>query len=354
MLVGAASIWGYRSQKAMEQEIAWRGFEARRQAQDASALLYRNFLADNNLSYRAVARTTALVGSAPVTVRAEVTRAPHQLLVHFLDGPANGVESGYSDRCFWRQAKAAPLVPYSQTSEDATATSARRLMLLMKNYSVQSAGWQTIAGRQAEVVELRPWHLAEGAKGPARRLYIDAQTGLTLGIDSFNYELRPVMSTQYQQVELSRKPLSREFESPKFVQAAAQTLAWKGEEMGRDEAEFKSVAAKAGLQPPRPSYLPEGFELEGYAVQRCLRSGGKTLAALSRYTDGVNTLTVFATRGTEANYGDGKSCPLGSATLISKRDGAGQLVALGDLPPETLRQVLDSAHFLDQKAVRQN
>lgn len=345
MLVAAAALWSSRSQQAMEADMQARVQAENRQSQRAGVLLGRNFWAENNLRYSAHACTMTMVHGKPVTVEANITRVPHQLVVKFLSGPVSGVETGYSERWFWRQVKAGPVTPYAEVREDANQMANRRFDILVRNYAVLLGEPQTMDGRKAEVVELRPWHPVEGAHGPARRLYIDDETGLTLGVDAYNHLLQPVLHSRLSELNVSPKIGADTFEQPQAIRAAARQVAWGTEELGRTEEQFREVVQKSGILPPRPTYTPDGFVLDGYALQRCHESKGHVMTVSTRYTDGLNTLTVFALHKPANGTEKPMSCDFGPGNLVSRQDGAGSLVALSDLPAPVLQRVLDSAHF---------
>jgi negative regulator of sigma E activity len=185
----------------------------------------------------------------------------------------------------------------------------------------------------------------EGARGPARRLYIDEETGLTLGVDAYNHLLQPVLHSRLSKLDVSPKIGDGTFERPQAIRAAARQVAWGTEELGRTEEQFQKVAQKSGILPPRPAYTPDGFVLDGYALQRCHKSQGQVTTVSTRYTDGLNTLTVFALRRPADDSGQPMTCDFGPGNLASRRDGLGCLVALGDLPTPVLNRVLESSHF---------
>ncbi len=142
------------------------------------------------------------------------------------------------------------------------------------------------------------------------------------------------------------------------------------EEMG---AHFDKVAQKTGIEPPKPGYIPDGFELDSYGVHNCDDPGQPYLAALTRYSDGINVLTIFAMKPldkvspTSASSADGanrsrtpaskeaatskeaakggtesQACNFGPGTMLMRDTKIGRLLAVADLPPGILRRVLDS------------
>ncbi len=313
----------------------------------ALALLKRSTLADNTLSYSALSQTVAFMGGHSLTSNAKITRAPRHLSIETLSGADKGARSGYSQRWFWRRDAGKSLVPYAEVKLPADEMAAKRLPLLIENYRVTFGATKKVDGRTAQAVEMRPKRSIDGAKGPARRLWVDQQTGLTLGIESFNCDLQPTSRSSLSKLQIAPAVTAvtlASFERPTAIFASLSTQNWQGEELGDD---FIAASAKTGFAPPKPTFLPPGFKLDGYGVHRCRTTGTLQPAAFSRYCDGINTLTVFAFRPVNENIAKNMrgGCNFGPGALSSRESNGGRLVAIGDLPAKTLAKVLASAQF---------
>lgn len=345
-------------------------------------LLGRSLRADAKTPLSARVQTVVFVGNRQIQSEAQLWRAPGRLSITYLSGPMRGQGSGFSQHWFWRQ-EGSGLVPYAEVSQTPEEMARARFALMRQNYRAQLQAPQKLGGRDVEVVELRPLHPAPGARGPARRVFIDTRTGLTLRTESFNYRLQPVSHSTFSRLELQPKVKPTTFEPPAAIAAAAQKSFWQGEELGQNE---RAVEAKVGLTPPRSERVPDGFTVDGVGVHRCARSvPGLQVAAFTRYSDGINELTLFAVKtlplsalgalptGTlptgalpigalptdetgVAEPGAGKplvapfggvelNCNFGPGTVISRVDGAGMLVAMGDLPVAVLQRALGDAQF---------
>lgn len=347
MLCGAASIWASKSRDVTTREATVEP-DPQSDLRRAAALLLRSYRADNELSYSALSHTIAFFGSKSVESVAQITRAPRHLSIKVISGAMDGSQSGYSDRWFWRQSAGKELRPFAQVADGPDQMCARRFALLTKNYTPQWSGEQNVDGRATDVVELRPNHPIDGAQGPARRLFIDQQSGLTLRIDAFNCALKPVTRSSLSELDLKPQITEATFEAPTAIMASLKGRDWQGEDLAHD---LQSAAQKTGVLPPRPAYLPPGFQLEGYGVHRCRTTGTLQLAAVSRYTDGLNTLTLFAFQPVSANIQKNMrgACDFGPGAMSSREDSGGRLVAMGDLPSKTLERVLGSAKFETSK-----
>lgn len=350
MVCGAAILWSAKSRNSearanRETPAKFVRIDAEEEkSRRASALLEQSTRADNELSYSALSRTVALVGGKSVTSEAKITRAPRHLSIEVTSGPQKGARSGYSQRWFWRRDAGRALQPYAEVARTADQMAARRARLLAKNYTTTLGESQNVAGRAAQVLELRPRYPLDGATGPARRLLIDRESGLTLEIESFNCDLKPISRSSLSDLNLKPQITPVTFETPKAIFASLAGRDWQGEELGDDS---RNAAKKTGFRAPKPTFLPPGFELDGYGVHRCRTTGVLQLAAFSRYTDGLNTLTIFAFKPVNANIQKNMRgfCDFGAGTLSSVENNGGRLVALGDLRSKTLQRVLASTKF---------
>lgn len=319
-------------------------------------LLERSLRADAQLPLQARVQTVVFAGNRQIQSESQLARAPQHLAVTYLSGPMKGQASGFSQNWFWRQ-EAGKLAPYAQVARRPDEMARGRFDLMRQNYVARLQAPQQLDGRAVEVIELRPIHPALGARGPARRVFIDARTGLTLRTESFNYRLQPVSHSTFSDLEL-KAPAPTAFETPAAIAAAAQQSFWQGEELGHDE---RAVEREVGLSAPQSQRLPRGFAVDGVGVHRCVRNepGKLQLAAFTRYTDGLNVLTLFAVKAaplSEPNSpvvpgdvatdlaGD-LNCNFGPGTIISRSEGGGTLMAMGDLPVAVLQRALGDARF---------
>lgn len=331
LLGGAAWIWTVRSSEAARPR----------------QLLERTYRVDNELQYQAMSEVSALYGQGKMNSKARLVRAPAKMVLTYLSGDMAGVQSGYNERWFWRRDKNNSQ-PFAEVTQRPSDMAARRYALLVKNYRVLDAGQETINGRASDVIELHPAHAIDGAQGPYKRLWIDRETGLTLRTDAFNYESRPVMRTVLTELNLNPQINDSTFMPPAAMLQLAKQQGWTARDVGTDAA----AAQKAGgLAPPRATWLPAGFELDGYGVHHCPAEQKVPItASLARYTDGLNTLTVFALLPQKnapslIASATPQACDFGPGTMVSQNLKGIKLVAVGDLPPVTLQRVLDKTEM---------
>jgi negative regulator of sigma E activity len=339
-------------------------WNARREgAGEAAVLVKRTFQADNDLEYSAISSVTAMYGGHRIQSLARVVRAPRKMAITYTEGDKAGLESGYNDRWFWRRVNAeSPMVAYAEVSQRPSEIAARRFKLMMKNYRSYLLREDEMDGHKTQVVELRPIHLADNAKGPIKQMWIDRQSGLTLRSDSYNYQNQLIMRSVLSQVDLTPEITSTTFAPPAALQKAADSSGWIAREMGIDASK---VIQQTGIEPPLATWVPAGFELDGYGVHSCPPERSlPILASLTRYTDGLNTLTVFAMRALHgptmepeqekgapnesgqkaSNRAADNSCDYGPGTMVMLNKGDLRLLAVADLPPVTLKRVLESTN----------
>jgi negative regulator of sigma E activity len=250
---------------------------------------------------------------------------------------------------------------------------------MLENYEAMHEGRTKLDGREVEVVQLRPFHPADGATGPSKKLWIDAKTGLTLRLQTFNHQMMPVMESFLTEVNFAPQITGETFVRPQQLQQVAQSTPWMGHDGGDD---VQSVARLSGIYPPQPAAksLPAGFVFDSVGAHRCVACNDGTsqntaksdnqstcYAALSRYTDGLNTLTIFALRPecelastlAAETKGDARSkaekaaangdaprrddiCEFGTGTMVMHDTGGGELIAVGDLPAPILKRTLEA------------
>lgn len=319
----------------------------------AWALLGRALQANNQVPFSAHVDTVVFMGTRGLQSEARLMSAPNHLSITYLSGPVKGQKSGVSDRFFWRQSASGQLIPYAEINTGFDQIAQRRFGLMRANYQAYLQAPGEIGGRPVQVVEVRPTRPSRSMSGPARRIFIDDATGLTLRTETFNSRLQPVSHSTFSNIDLQPKLDSTDFLQTTEIASAANQSFWKGEELGEDA---RQIEQQTGLAPPQSDALPHGWERDGFGIHRCATAGQELCtAAFTRYTDGLNVMTLFAmknpdnTAGAHASNSAPYNCSFGPGALVSRPDGAGTLLAIGDLPPEVLRHVLDKAHFQEVK-----
>ncbi len=342
ILVMAGVVWNYRAQRAnlLRTQTA-----ERRETQHAVSLLMRAFLADTQLTYSALSQTTALYAGKEMKTQARLTRTPRAMAISYLSGDRKGLETGYNGRWFWRSAPGGEMRAHAEVRQDAPDMVARRLSLMLDNYTIEWKNSGIDDGRPVEVLEIRPSRNIDGARGPGKILTIDSESGLTVSTRTFDYKWQMVMHSKLSEIDFTPQITSKTFASPAEMTRAAKTKPWLAQDMGHNA---QKVAQHTGFLPPTPVYVPPGFVNDGVGVHRCNENGTGPMAAFTRYTDGLNVLTVFAMPEpkVETMTAPEQICDFGSGTLISTKTPQGYVIVVSDLPPATLRRVVDSTKIV--------
>ncbi len=338
ILVMAGVVWNLRAQRA---NLVRAQTANRHETQHAVSLLIRAFLADTQLTYSALSQTTALYAGKEMKTQALLTRTPRAMAISYLNGDRQGLQTGYNGRWFWRSAPGSGMRAHAEVMQEAPAMMARRLSLMLDNYTIEWKNSGIDEGRAVEILEIRPSRDIDGARGPGKILTIDSETGLTVSTRTFDYNWQMVMQSKLSKIDFTPTITAKTFASPQEMSQAAKTKPWLAQDMGHNDAE---VAQMTGFQPPTPTYVPPGFMMDGVGVHRCNENGTGPMAAFTRYTDGLNVLTVFAMPEPEVDTmtAPEQICDFGSGTLISAKTPNGYAIVVSDLPPATLRRVVDS------------
>lgn len=330
-------------------------------AKRVADLLERSSRADTQLSYSAVVTLVTNMGGKAMRSQARLIRAPRKLSITYIGGDGKGMSSGYNERWFWRRDNSrTPMEAYAAVAYRPDEMAAQRLRLLLKNYPGRLLGEGAVDGRPADIVELSPARPVEGARGPLRRMWIDRATGLTLRTDTFNHKGEAMMTSTVSRLDLSPQITQTTFVPPGSMAKVAVKRPWMAEEMG---AQRESVARASGLQPPAPAFVPSGFAFDSVGIHRCEDRPGAVIAALSRYGDGLNILTIFALsegaakpdalKSSGRSKNDLKNLPaapvvssFGHGTMAMRHTPDGLLVAVADLPAPVLKRVLASTKIV--------
>ncbi len=210
---------------------------------------------------------------------------------------------------------------------------------LVENYVVSDAGEQTLENRRARLLTIapRPKHL-----GPAKRLWVDTETGLILRSEVTFADGKTKLTTALQNLRLAEKPSAAVFLPPS--NAKRQRVIYNHVAvlpLGSLARQWKHPLLTA-------RYLPAGYELESARLVRQSRSAFVYL----RYFDGLNTISLFQSpaslprrtvspqrRGDTVN-GAAASWQFNSPFWsLTWRDGGTKLTLMSALPQEELLRI---------------
>lgn len=197
-------------------------------------------------------------------------------------------------------------------------------------YEMRHEGIDRVAGRDAEVLLLQPrdeWRYAQ-------RLWADLASGLMLRADVLTSARRILESSAFSQVEIGVKA---------NVDAVLQPLRRLGSlKLLRAQTERTQLESEGWVM-SRP--LP-GFQLAS-CVRRPLeatppqaeRASPQLVQAV--FSDGLTHVSLFIERFDEQRHRKEVQAQMGATATLMQRRGEHWLTAMGDVPPATLKLLLD-------------
>jgi len=191
------------------------------------------------------------------------------------------------------------------------------LPLLLRNYHLLDQGTDTVAGRTTHVFLVQP----RRPGNPSKRLWLDQDTGLLLKSVLRNWQGKPVSEMEFREIKIAR-------DLPEAAQQCRRP----------EQVPPRPALPPLGFSPLQPGYVPEGYEYQG---QSALAIRGKPAAHL-RYSDGLNTISLFQQPGPPAFRESAGLRDMGFSQLVYRRVGEINVVVFADLPPDQLRRIVDS------------
>lgn len=273
---------------------------------DAAGILRKSHAAENQARY--IGRlTTELVRGAGPSAKADVAiqRSGRLSRMQYLTGPSAGsviIDDGRS----MTRLDASSRTAYISETPDAP----EQLDLLLSNYQPVLAGNAKIAGRECYLIKITP----KCACNPSEKLWIDKGSSVALKTEKYGSDGRITSSTEYRSIDYSARPGASAFRVPsgwKIVKIA-----------GASAVGLDAVRRAVGFTPKRPGYVPKGYKFDDYYVR-----GAPSCASFAglRYTNGLNTISVFERKG--GCFGRGFGCGRGRGR--GARCGAGGCAPTG-------------------------
>jgi hypothetical protein len=189
-------------------------------------------------------------------------------------------------------------------------------------------GQDIVAGRSCDILLIEP---REGASGPARRFWIDRESGLRLRTEERSPDGRIVSSSYFLSIDLSPTFDDNDFTAPqpppgvKIVQEKRRTFATIDE------------AIKAGIGVHPPTYLPSGYTLRAVDVT------GERIAL--RWGNGITMLSLMQMSEPPRREGPPAKGPIalpGGNRGYAFQDGGRYYFLIGSLTDEELKRIADS------------
>ena len=198
-------------------------------------------------------------------------------------------------------------------------------------------GQDLVAGRVTDIVRIGP---PPGVAAPARRFWIDRETGLRLRTEERAPSGRVLSSSYFLEVDVSPRLRDEDFAEPDAPGV---------KRVVEDRQVFGSVheAQKAvHFSLRRPGFLPAGFKLREVAVMKYKRKK----MAVQRFANGLTVLSLFQTdadlpprlRDRAGKRGNDGQSPRRGPRVITWRDGADTFALVGNFPEDDLQRIADS------------
>ena len=232
-----------------------------------------------------------------------------------LSGPTRGLTVLTDGRAIWQRLAAdAPWTRAPGSLPDEAAWERLR-----SNYQFVTKGQKRVAGRLAWVIALSPRH----AGNPRQTLWVDAANALILRSECYTHAGKLAMTTAYTKVTLGA-PATGALRLPAAASSsAAAESGWRG---------TLALSCSANWE-RRCRFPPACRPATTRSATTCepCRQGGQL--PVVRYSDGLNPLTLFVTRGQGMGRGGGAA----GAWAAARRRWAGLGLGPGQRWPGRLR-----------------
>lgn len=267
--------------------------------------------------------------------------------IQYLSGELAGVTVGCDGTRNWQSdadLKKVTVAGSRVTEEQAN----QRFDLLVRNYRVTLDAAGVVANRPVYILTIRPRH----AINAWRRLWVDQRTFVTLRNEEFKSDGKLKTRTIFEKIKYSlpqgvtlfNVPSSKEGGLISVPTAATRPLS------------CETLEGVYGLAAPEPRHLPAGYELDRHYLYRCKMCDCGDKAVLSRYVDGLNTISIFTVdvdritceqlhRKQGASGTQSSCCSLeGKTPSVDVKKGGKhyRMVVVGDIAESELKRIAES------------
>lgn len=266
-------------------------------------------------------------------------KKPNKCRIEYCTPPLKGLVVGSDGRCAWRFDPGLRKVVVQPRESTGCMDRDTGMRLLLDNHCVEAAGDRIVAGRPARVL------VVKSRSGEIRkRLCVDASTCVTLRSEDYDDRGTMRSSTEFKSIRYTDDLPDSLFACPK--NAAPIVTRPSGKTMS-----LPDLSKALGFQVKVPQYVPRGYKLDGYRLYPCpCRHGHKS--AYIRYTNGLNSISVFETKGDSCCArmmvrGSCESCSLDADNrehMATRSVGGKLLVTVGDVRPSELDKIVNSIH----------
>jgi sigma-E factor negative regulatory protein RseB len=194
-------------------------------------------------------------------------------------------------------------------------------------YDIRLAGDSRVAGRTSQVVDILP----KDNFRYARRLYLDQDNRLPLRLDMLDRRSKVVASVMYSRVVVDEH---MPFEASQPTIHSDGYALVRRQEMSnpREQSPFRWGFGT----------LPKGFQVQQHEVRHDEVSGEwREHVVLS---DGLAMVSVYIEKDEPQEHLEGGSS-MGAVSLFGRRNKAGHVTVVGEVPPRTVRAIAEAVDF---------
>lgn len=254
---------------------------------------------------------------------------PDMWRMEYLSGKMKGVVCAEANEVLWRMEPETHQVIIAQGHRPEPWEQDK---LIEKNYSVAVGPRAQLAGRDTTELDLNP----KNPGSPNRRFWVDNETRVILGWELLRLDGSPQSITKFKTVTFKSQP-DNIFQPP------------HGKTMEKSPAQLNQpvtlveLQKKVGFPLVLPAWLPSGFRNQGHYLTEC-EDDCHAPVALSRFTDGQNTLSLFQGRHViepEPMNRTGHGSSGGQHVVRIVRNGT-NYVLIGNLDSAQLQKIIQS------------
>lgn len=200
--------------------------------------------------------------------------------------------------------------------------------LALENYRVRAAGRDKVIDRPCRRLKITPRY----AGNPRKILWVDDETNLVLRKELRNAEGEVISRSRYTEIHIKKADAP---EDEAFLPPDQAEIKW-----GTKSPPRKFTALK-------PTYVPRGYRFDEDVRVRIHRGAER---AHLRYTDGLNTISVFqeiaSDKSASKPKGDASKTIATASTLywnaVERQVGGLRVVIMGDIAADELRKMAES------------
>lgn len=259
-------------------------------------------------------------------------KVPGKHRIEYLTPPLKGLVCVDDGRCAWRFD---PKLRSVVGTEGGCAKPKDRLGLLLTNYRVEQTGSAQVAGRRANILDVRT------RSGELRkRLWVDEKTYIILISEDYAAGDKLISKTALATIDYNAKAPDSLYAKP-TSKAGMNSFQGGGQAMSYDQ-----LSKALGFKVKVPGYVPKGFKLDAYRLYKCpCQCGHKS--AYTRYTNGLGSISVFETAANSGCLKKGgcqmrnEECAVREQTAMLTSHGMSYII-ISDVAPRELKRIADS------------